>query len=716
MKTKTQNLGLATVTFLVLALAGVHSAVAQSTAFTYQGRLTDNGGAANGSYDLKFRLYSTDSGGSIVAGPITNSPVGVTNGLFTVSLDFGAGVFTGPDRWLEIGARTNGGGAFTTLSPRQKLTPSPYAIFATTAATATNVATGVAVKSLNGLTDAVTLSPGANVTFTPSGNGIQISSSGGVTSGWALGGNSGTTAANFLGTSDNQPLELKVNGARALRLEPNTSGAPNVIGGSSRNIINAGVVGGTIAGGGATIFLGSSYTNRVASNFATVGGGAQNTSSADNATTGGGYNNTSKGVGATIAGGMSNTAESSDTTVGGGEINHALGSSSTVGGGFNNTASGGSAVIAGGANNLAQSDAATVGGGTGNIIATNASGSTISGGSGNTTESNAAFVGGGSLNHANGSSSTLAGGFDNTVTGGVAFIGGGARNRANSSFTTIAGGENNTANGAHATIGGGYLNRVNIGALLDGIGTISGGRQNSVDNNDYGTIGGGRGNLVGNAMGNFTAIAGTVPGGYFNEASGDYSFAAGRQAKAIHPGSFVWANWGVDVYSIADYRFHVYASGGLEFQNSSGRFVTFATIPGQAISSWTGGYLSDAGIWQNASDRNRKTDFAEINGKDVLHRLIALPVQTWRYTNEVQTVKHLGPTAQDFAAAFGLGSDDKAIGTLDESGVALAAIQGLHAIAQEKDAQLKDHQEQIADLKTRLTVLEKMLTELAGKK
>src|SRR5439155_571146 len=111
---------------------------------------------------------------------ITNSPTGVTNGLFTVTLDFGAGVFTGPARWLEIGARTNGNGSFTTLSPRQPLTPTPYATFAAAAATTTSVGAGVAVKSLDGLTDAVTLSPGANVTLTTNGNGLTISSTGGA--------------------------------------------------------------------------------------------------------------------------------------------------------------------------------------------------------------------------------------------------------------------------------------------------------------------------------------------------------------------------------------------------------------------------------------------------------------------------------------------------------------------------------------------------------
>ena len=77
------------------------------TAFTYQGRLKSAGQPANGNYDLRFTLYDAASGGGQIGSPVTIAPVIVTNGNFTVSLDFGA-VFTGEARWLEIGVRTNG--------------------------------------------------------------------------------------------------------------------------------------------------------------------------------------------------------------------------------------------------------------------------------------------------------------------------------------------------------------------------------------------------------------------------------------------------------------------------------------------------------------------------------------------------------------------------------------------------------------------------------
>ena len=121
------------------------SARAQGTAFTYQGRLDDGAGPANGSFDLTFSIFGSSSGGSIVAGPFTNSATVVNNGLFTVPRDFGAGVFNGDVRWLEITVSSNEVASSTTLSPRQPLTPAPYAIYAASAGTG-----GGSPWSLNG--------------------------------------------------------------------------------------------------------------------------------------------------------------------------------------------------------------------------------------------------------------------------------------------------------------------------------------------------------------------------------------------------------------------------------------------------------------------------------------------------------------------------------------------------------------------------------------
>ena len=118
---------------------------AQGTAFTYQGQLLANAAAANGSFDLQLTVYDATTNGSIVAGPLTIPAVAVTNGLFTVTPDFGGNVFTGPARWLQIAVRTNGGGVFAPLTARQPLTPAPYALYAPTAG---NVTGTLAVSNL----------------------------------------------------------------------------------------------------------------------------------------------------------------------------------------------------------------------------------------------------------------------------------------------------------------------------------------------------------------------------------------------------------------------------------------------------------------------------------------------------------------------------------------------------------------------------------------
>src|SRR4051812_33930989 len=116
-------------------IVSIHTAAAQGTAFSYQGRLNNGGNPASGTFDLKFTLFNTNSNGIAFAGPVTNSATVVTNGLFIVAIDFGPGVFTGANYWLEIAVRTNGGGAFATLAPRQPVLPTPYSVMANSATT-----------------------------------------------------------------------------------------------------------------------------------------------------------------------------------------------------------------------------------------------------------------------------------------------------------------------------------------------------------------------------------------------------------------------------------------------------------------------------------------------------------------------------------------------------------------------------------------------------
>jgi hypothetical protein len=137
------------VTVLTVGCGALAAAAAPFSAFTYQGRLDAEGSAANGNYDVRFALFTSSGGGSAVA-VVTNLNVAVSNGLFTTLVDFGAAVFDGTPYWLELAVRTNGGGGFSVLSPRQDLTAAPYAIYASKAGQASGVAPGtVSLAGLN---------------------------------------------------------------------------------------------------------------------------------------------------------------------------------------------------------------------------------------------------------------------------------------------------------------------------------------------------------------------------------------------------------------------------------------------------------------------------------------------------------------------------------------------------------------------------------------
>jgi len=486
---------------------GVKAAPVGAT-FTYQGRLTDGGGPANGSYDFQFKLYDA-AGGGVWVGTIPKDDVTVTDGLFTVELGFGS-AFTGDARWLEIGVRPGASaGAYTTLMPRQALTATPYALYALgapwsgLAGIPPDFADGVDDDTLGGLS----CSNGQVAKWNSATSQWQCSndetSAGG--GGWSLTGNVGTNpATNFLGTTDTQALELRVNSARALRLEPNAY-SPNLIGGSSSNSVTSGVAGATIGGGGAADDgWGNLVPNRVTDDYGTVGGGGNN-QAGDNAGA------TDDASYSTVAGGLGNTASGATGFNGG---------AATVGGGYWNTASGGGATIAGGVWNIASGNEATISGGLENT----ASGeqATVGGGGGNTAKGDHATVGGGFLNHADALTVTIGGGEYISVTGRAATVAGGSYITVTNEYVAVGGGQHNSASAPYATISGGRRNTVSEWGA-----TIGGGSFNTASG-DGATIGGGGGNTA-SAWGSATSggdyntasgVYGTVGGGYHNTASG----------------------------------------------------------------------------------------------------------------------------------------------------------------------------------------------------
>ena len=691
-------------------LAGANRAAAQGTAFTYQGQLMESGDAANGAYDLRFYLYNASSNGSIVAGPLTNSATAVSNGLFTVTLDFGD-VFEGTNFWLHIGVRTNGTANFTALDPRQQLTPTPYAIFANTSS---NLAGNLPASQLSGTVssanlagtyrNAVTLDNAANQisgSFTGNGanvtnvnaaalNGLQAANF------WQTAGNSGTSAGvNFAGTVDNQPFEIHVNGLRALRLEPtannaNISNALNVIQGSPANYVLPGVQGATIGGGGAPFYFGYGTSNSVADNFDTIGGGVNNhiQSNAFESTISGGNGNSilSGAMRSTIAGGWANTIASDHSFIAGG-VQDTIQVASSY------------SAIGGGAANLIETndEGATIAGGYDNVIEPGSGFSAVCGGWGNIIQADSSFcfIGSGFENgiETNNFYATMAGGSGNTIQpgSGYSFIGGGESNiiSSDSSWSSIAGGYGNIASGNSATVGGGNGNTASasFATVCGGIGNIASGTYATLLGGDY-NIASGPGAMVLGGNGDF--------------ASGIDSLAAGTAAQAAHDGAFVWADDSPSYFSsTAANGFFVRCTGGV-------KFVTGIDSSGNA----TAGVKVNSGgtSWTTICDRNAKKNFQPVDTVAVLNKLAAIPIQRWNYRWEANSdTPNLGPMAQDFKAAFYPGRDDKGITTLEFDGVELAAIQGLNQKVEELKDELSRRDAENAELKQRLAALEKII-------
>ncbi len=820
---------------LGLLIATSLQAHALGTAFTYQGQLQHSGTVENDTCDFQFTLFDAASGGTQVGSTQTLTPVTGADGLFTVPLDFGGTAFNGADRFLQIAVRCPvGSGSYTTLTPRQPLSAAPYALYSPVAGVAndltctgclssTDLANGAitAAKIGDGQVSTAKLSAGGSTNgqvLTSNGAGVVWQSPSAATNTWNLTGNAGTTASNFLGTTDNKALELRVNGARALRIEP-AAGSPNVIGGFSGNAAtSASVAGATIGGGG-----GNSLVNVVA-DFATVGGGLGNRASGANATVGGGYANEASGATASVGGGFSCVASGLGATIAGGDRNTVSGQDAAIGGGLGNSAQAAYATIGGGGRtdptnastgNHVSDDYGTVGGGGGNQTGNNngdtrdAAFATVGGGVGNSAANYWAAVGGGGANTARGLGATVGGGLGNdaqgafatiagggrsnvsdvdtghhvtddygtvgggghnfvgngnadttdavyaTVGGGLnnlasgknATVSGGANNDATHEDSTVSGGSANTANRPRATIGGGSNNEadgdsntvaggLNNRAIGDFAATIGGGQSNgaaanhatvaggilniagSMASDENATVAGGFGNqatapfatiggggrtnandeTTGNRVtGPYGTVAGggnnlasgtfaTVAGGTRNLASGAFSFAAGRDAHATHAGSVVFSDGTRAGLSAHANDFNVTSTGGVEFYYSTNGSEHCDLVPGQPN-------------WNCTSDRNAKENFVSIDQRALLQRLGAMAITQWNMKGAEPGNRHIGPMAQDFHAAFELGTDDTTINTSDAQGVALAAIQGLYAMIREKDAE-------IAELEARLAVVE----------
>jgi hypothetical protein len=961
---------------------------AQSTAFTYQGRLAENGTAPNGSYDLRFTLYDAPTGGIAVAGPLTNSAVVVSNGLFTIPLDFGAGAFPGPARSLEIGVRTNGAAAFSTILPRQPVTPSPYAI------TAANLSGIISTASIaDGAITSSKIAPGAVSQLGASDgspvNAVQVNSEGllGIGTTNPVAGIQVASGGSIFGPQIQFQYKYGSSGPFS-----NLFGAPSQIVVSGNTLI----VSDNSANQVAFIDISTPAAPVVLTNFSTALSGpfgmavsgnllaiacssgngftlvdiSNPVAPATRATRSdgvGGFNELSNCTSVAFSGNLLAVSASQDDAVTFVDVStptspvlrsvikNGIGGFTNLDGAIRVAFSGNllavasinddsvslvdtsiptspvlKSVLKNGVGPFTNLDGATWVAFSGNVLAIAAQLSDAVTLVNVSNPSNPQLLfsirdGQGGFDFLNGPSPLVFSGnllavgalFDNAISliditsptqpilrglirkniearfmgnpGALAFSGtnlavGASSDAAlsllnlqprpqsilssgwigigvpvataaldvsgdvivqNSALVHLATqrlelGSNDLALASGAVAMGANTLASNLFSTAAGFGSIAMGVASTAMGSNavasgYAATAFGQASASGNnsfaagrasAQGDtsaalnlglaidefaFAANAGFASGRYSaalgqsTEATGDNSMGAGNRAQALHTGSFVWADtpspFSSTFSSTSSNQFLIRASGGVGIGTASpvaalqvsgqvviarsGSFTPTATAgtnmlnltvgaladgsrngisfyesggsaaamsmgydgtgagganamriydnanaakftfqlggnlglgvsaPVNPIQHSSGAILTAAGVWQNASDINRKTSFAEIDSRSVLSKVLTLPVRSWRYTNEVENIRHLGPTAQDFKATFGLGTDDKSIGTVDEEGVALAAIQGLNQKVDLENAalraELRKRDAENETLKQRLEKLERLI-------
>ena len=306
---------------LALALVSLLAAgVTQADTFTYSGRLDEHGAPADGRYDLKLSVHANTGQGYALVKPLEFKGVDVIEGDFRVEFDLPPGY---DDAEVELAIRPAGSTGWVALPGRTKAFNTPAAVGQC----------------------------------------------------WSTTGDSGSNPAiNFLGTTDAQPLVLRTQNVQSLRMEPSTvlsGGNPitsNTVAGSSANVVDSGVRGVAIGGGGAPANsdpdIDNEGPNVVADHYSVIGGGARNLagdqagtrSDSAFATVAGGLMNTASGLASSVGGGLQNRTTQAEATIAGGSRNSANGAASAVAGGGANDARGVRSFVAGGSFNCAGAD------------------------------------------------------------------------------------------------------------------------------------------------------------------------------------------------------------------------------------------------------------------------------------------------------------------------------------------------------------------------
>ena len=498
-------------------------------------------------------------------------------------------------------------------------------------------------------------------------------------------------------------------------------------GGAAQSLASGAAVGGgsgdTVASGDVDSFIGGGYNNTivVSNNYSTISGGDNNSISTNSyqAFIGGGTGNAILAISpdATITGGFGNTiqAEAGSSSIGGGEDNQIFSPWSTVAGGDANIVGFGSlgSAIGGGFNNTGDGVCSTVAGGYLNLASGNYS---FAAGQQAQATNIGAFVWADSQTTAFGS--TASNQFSARAAGGVRFV------------TTSAG----MSLDGPLDFSGPYVGRTLISLsgvpmlFSDGfanlycgpnagiatIQTSGGGFDNaafghqSLSSNisGYNMTAFGRGTLTFNTNGyDDTAVGENA---LFYNASGYMNTAFGGSALVNNLIGFNDIAVGYEAgYNISGNNDIDIGNGGVAGESGIIRIGT----NGVQTACYLAGTVYANGTFVSSSDRNAKENFKAVNTREVLDKVMAMPVSRWNYKGDARS-EHIGPMAQDFYSAFKVGPDDTHITTIDEGGIALAAIQGLNEKLEEKDAEierLKAQASEVTELKKRLDRLENLL-------
>jgi hypothetical protein len=497
----------------------------------------------------------------------------------------------------------------------------------------------------------------------------------------------------------------------------------------------------TLGAGVQSAVVGGGFGNRVEADIATVAGGGNNFAGGGalgGATVSGGFMNRALGQDATVGGGVQNRALGQGATIPGGEKNEAHSDYASIGGGFGNIATNSlHTVISGGLSNRAQQSAnAFVGGGRNNRITDSVfsiigSGrdngiesspeSTIAGGQFNRIKpvSIGATIGGG-YNHtvSNANFATIAGGNNHEAIGSYAFIGGGQGNKAIGNYATIPGGQFNTAD-ANAFAAGSRAQALHQGAFVWGdtqFGEVASTQPDQVTfraQNGYRLLGGAiRGNDNGLALVGPVAINAPVSDDDLRVRGGGISvmlestdttpvFLRFRRLGDAYGANYLAVGSGGQmVFRVNDGdRMVIQTNGfiGIGTANPTNRLHVNGNV--QALAFITG------------SDRSQKENIQPVHADAILAKVADLPMATWSFIDEPGST-HLGPMAQDFHAAFGLGQTDTGIATVDADGVALAAIQALARREAEARTRLTEMNDEVRRLQADNAHLHEMVRDM----